>query len=92
MARVDRHSPGVFEVVLSRRNLLALLTKLEIPESERTLAVGSHFKPDGVLAVTIRAEDDEAHYSSPLRKGVPAGPLHPATEVLMPDVEERLCG
>lgn len=62
-------------IVLSRRNLLALLHKLDMPGSQRTI-IG---RADGV-AVIVRSEDDEVHYAHPSRVGEAPGEMHPATE------------
>jgi hypothetical protein len=65
---------AVCEITLSRRNLLALLQKLEMEGSARTLV--SDDCPEG-LELVVRAEDDEQHYRS---RAVPPGPMHPRTE------------
>jgi hypothetical protein len=62
------------EVTLSRRNLLALLQKLEMLGSARTLT--SDDCPDG-LELVVRAEEDEDHYRG---RTAPPGPMHPRTE------------
>ena len=65
------------KVALSRRNLKALLAKLDghPPGSAKTL---SYPMANGdVLWVT--AEEDDAHYSHPEREA-PAGAMHPETE------------
>ena len=67
------------EVVLSRRNLLSLLHKLEMPGSFCTIV-----KPDGTA---IKAEPDEVHYAN--RVGGP-GTMHPDTEQFVADLEEAL--
>ena len=67
------------EVVLSRRNLLSLLHKLEMPGSFCTIV-----KPDGTA---IKAERDEVHYAN--RIGGP-GTMHPDTEQFVADLEEAL--
>lgn len=59
-------------VVLSERNLLALLSKLYTPGSACTI-----IKPDGLI---IRAEKDDVHYKHPSRLGEGPGPMHTATE------------
>lgn len=61
---------GEVEITLSRRNILALLHKLDWPESART--VQKYI--DGVL-LTIVAEDDEEHYGDDA-----AGVMHDKTE------------
>jgi len=57
------------EVVLSRRNLLALLHKLDMPGSNRTI-----IKPCGTI---VRCETDEEHYTG---RYIPIGIMHPDTE------------
>lgn len=54
-------------VVLSKRNLLALLHKLMMEGSSRTI-----IKPGGVV---VMSEDDETHYA-----GRRPGVMHPETE------------
>jgi hypothetical protein len=49
-------------VVLSRRNLLTLLAKLDIPGSHCTIV-----KPDGTVVV---AEPDEVHYANRPNPGI----------------------
>ena len=67
-------------VTLSKRNLLALLHKLELAGSSRTLVNGD-CHVDGQLALgvllVLRAEDDEEHYA---KRPTPPGTMHPATE------------
>jgi len=67
------------EVVLSRRNLLSLLHKLEMPGSFCTI-----IKPDGTA---IKVEPDEVHYAN--RVGGP-GTMHADTEQFVADLEEAL--
>ena len=55
------HRRRTMEVRLSRRNLLTLLAKLDIPGSHCTL-----IKPDGTVVV---AEPDEVHYANRPRPG-----------------------
>ena len=59
-------------VVLSRRNLLSLLAKLDghPPMSTCTL-IGGDEAPD----IRVRAQEDDIHYAKR-----PAGPMHPDTE------------
>lgn len=58
---------GLPRVVLSKRNLLALLSKLEMPGSACTIV------KDGVY---VSSEPDEEHY-----QGRTPGEMHPLTEV-----------
>jgi hypothetical protein len=80
---------GVVLVTLSRRNLLALLAKLEQPSSWRTLVSGDVHR-DGQMAddvkVVVRSEPDELHYH-PDRE--PPGPMMPATEAAIRWAEAR---
>ena len=63
-------------VTLSRRNVLALLHKLDMPGSAREIQ-----KVEGDVLLCLRVEDDAVHYDHPERD-VPGrvGPMHPATE------------
>jgi hypothetical protein len=67
------------EVVLSRRNVLALLDKLGQPESTRT--IGSEDCPED-MELVVRIEDDEDHYSG---RGQPPGQLEPRTADFLDD-------
>lgn len=62
-----------FRVVLSERNLKALLAKLSIPDSACTI-----YKTIGSLTVYVSAESDEQHYVDRL-----PGEMHPLTETLL---------
>lgn len=74
----------VVEVALSRRNLLSLLHKLDMPGSLRTL------ETDGSVPVgwrlRVRAEDDAEHYQP--RGWPPPGIMHPATEAFLAEREQ----
>lgn len=77
--KLDLHDDIVL-VVLSRRNLLALLHKLHLPGSARTLICGDNNlngEPARDLVLVVQVEDDEQHYGTRLE---PPGPMHPATE------------
>jgi len=63
--------PGV-EVVLSRRNLLALLAKLDDYPTQSTCTI---LGGDDAFGLTLRVEDDAVHYAD--RQ---AGAMHPDTE------------
>lgn len=79
MARLDVNG-GTVMVRLSRRNLLALLHKLNWPESARTILNGDCYRDDEPvddLVLVLRAEDDAEHYG---RRADPAGRMHPFTE------------
>jgi hypothetical protein len=64
-------------VTLSRRNLLCLLAKLEIPGSQRSIVKG-----DGTMIV---AEPDELHYL-----GRQPGPMAPDTESLATVIDKAV--
>jgi hypothetical protein len=66
-------------VRLSRRNLLALLHKLDMEGSARTLT-----RWCDELHVTVIAEEDEEHYG-----GRPFGTMHPQTEAFIADMKVR---
>jgi hypothetical protein len=66
-------------VVLSRRNILSLLHKLEMEGSAQTIV-----KPGGI-AITV--EPDEVHYAD--RADGP-GPMHHETEQFVRDMEAAL--
>jgi len=66
-------SNDTLRVILSRRNLLALLTKLDMPGSQRTIYKDS---------VYVTAEDDVKHYGD--RQ---PGPMHPMTETMVLQVD-----
>ena len=75
--RLDIHD-GVHLVTLSRRNLLALLAKLEQQNSTRPI-VGRYVYVDGELselALAVRSEPDDAHHAD----RAPAGPMLEETE------------
>lgn len=85
MARLDITTPGEnreVRVTLSRRNLLSLLHKLDMPGSARRLENndcwenGAQCAYPGTLLV-LCCEDDDEHYAS--RSGAP-GKMHPDTE------------
>ena len=63
-------------IVLSRRNLLALLAKLDQPGSARTIMGG--MACEGVEGLMIRSEDDAAHYADRA-----PGPMVQETELRM---------
>jgi hypothetical protein len=63
------------QVRLSRRNLLTLLAKLDIPGSHCTL-----IKPDGTVVV---AEPDEVHYANRCHPG----PMSDETEARVAGIE-----
>ena len=76
--RVEYNDPETqlpfIRVVLSRRNLRALLAKLDIEDSKRALFTTDRHN----RLVIVSAEDDDVHYVH--RE---PGPLHPATEAVL---------
>lgn len=64
------------EIVLSRRNLLALLSKLDEPGSAATI-----IKPDGTV---VQAAEDEAVYVDRV-----TGQMHPNTELALENARLR---
>jgi len=66
------------QIILSRRNLLAMLHKLEMPGSSRTIV-----KPVLGGNVCISVETDKEHYED--RKRGP-GLMHPETEAFISEV------
>lgn len=75
--RVELHD-GHLHVYVSRRNILALLAKLDgnPPDSNCTIVAGPVY-PE----TFITAEEDEKHYSHESRQGHGPGLLDPSTEV-----------
>jgi len=74
-------------LTLSRRNLLAILHKLDMPDSAIRIDNGDCYvdgEPVEHFVFTLTAEDDETHYTHPLRthKGY-AGPMHLETEAFI---------
>ncbi|MDQ2912252.1 MAG: hypothetical protein M3T56_03245 [Chloroflexota bacterium] len=76
-------SERIVRVVLSRRNLRALMAKLDgsPPVSACTISYDTR---DGVT-LFVTAEEDAPHYQNPERDVPAPGPMHP-------DTEERLRG
>ena len=72
---------GGIRVILSERNLKALLAKLQQGDSARTI-VRRNEDGNGPLLVYVSSEPDDQHYGN--RE---PGEMHPATEVLMRSVE-----
>lgn len=66
--RIEMNAKGL-RVVLSERNLRALLSKLSLPDSACTI------ERDGVF---VSAEADDQHYA-----GRTPGPMHPLTEAAL---------
>jgi hypothetical protein len=70
-------------VTLSRRNLLALLHKLDMPGSAREIRNGDchldgRYAP--ALELVLRSETDSEHYA---KRPAPPGGLHPQTETFV---------
>lgn len=65
---------GSFVLALSRRNLLALTSKLDQPESQRTIFKDIKFN-GAEWRVIVVGEDDDKHYGDK-----PAGEMSEATE------------
>ena len=64
-------------VVLSRRNLLSLLAKLDgYPTNSARTILGGEAAP----GLVVKAEDDAEHYG---RRGYEPGPMHPDTEAVL---------
>lgn len=84
--RVRVLEANIIEIILSKRNLLALLTKLEREESKKTIMTNNFYdgegnEIDGMVVVT--AEKDDVHY-----EGREPGPMHPETEKDMQGTRE----
>ena len=75
-------SPAAVLVTLSKRNLLALLQKVDDAASARTLIGGYVYEDsrliDGIELV-VRCEPDEQHYAD----REPPGLMHPRTEAVI---------
>ncbi len=77
-------------VVLSRRNLLSLLHKLEMNRSARTITSGNGYRvtQDGTpriahdIELIVKSETDAEHYGE---RPFPAGAMHPDTEAFIAD-------
>lgn len=88
MARLDLE-PSCVVVTLSRRNLLALLHKVDWPGSARTIVNNDCYwngLPIDGLTLVLRVEDDDEHYR---RRAEPPGHMHPRTEVFI--LDHRSC-
>lgn len=70
--RTTNENPGFTTLILSRRNLLTLLAKLDgFPPNSACSIVGGCEAPN----IWVKAEEDEVHYA-----GRPASEMHPITE------------
>ena len=67
-------------VALSRRNLEALLAKLDANKEQALTSFCTIIKPDGTI---VRAEENEVHYHDR-----PAGPMHPREEARISKPEQ----
>lgn len=75
------------QVTVSRRNLFALLHKLDMPGSARTLVNGDCWvngEETELATLILCCEEDDEHYA---RRGDPPGPMHPKTEAF---IRERI--
>lgn len=78
------HTPQGIVVTLSKRNLLALLHKVDDPNSARTIESYNAYDEDGNQMTmgdsyfAVVAEPDADHYAD--RKPFEVGTMHPATE------------
>lgn len=79
----DPKPSNMAKVTLSRRNLLALLHKLDMQHSHRRIENNVVYVDDELrndLILVLCAEDDDEHYADPQRLGSRAGVMHPETE------------
>jgi hypothetical protein len=87
--RLDRVDGRVVQVTLSRRNLLALLAKVDgcpAVSSKAIIFPGTASEP----TLVVLAESDETHYGGSRSCG--PGPMHPATEARIRAIERRVDG
>ena len=71
------------EIALSRRNLRALLAKLDQQGSAcRLESIDAYVHGQRAIDVVlvVRCESDEEHYNHPLRTAAKPGPVNPGTE------------
>jgi hypothetical protein len=84
MARIEFTAQSgrlLVTVTLSRRNLLALLAKLELPVSLRAISSTNAYadgEPVDPVVMVVRAEPDAEHY-----RARNPGPMSPITETLI---------
>lgn len=96
--RLEHNSRGLVVIVLSKRNVLSLLHKVDWESSGRM--IDKLERKDGELLmgespfveVVVRVEPDEQHYAHDSRV-VPglAGPMHDETEVFVGNYRD-ICG
>lgn len=75
-------SPAAVIVTLSKRNLLALLQKVDDPLSNRMLVSGYVYLQGGLfdgVELVIRCEPDSQHYAE--RES--PGPMHPSAQMFI---------
>lgn len=89
MAKLEFEAPepliGItpVKVTLSRRNLLALLHKLDMPGSGRRIENTCTFREgvyDNTHVLVLCCEDDKEHYADPDRLSSKPGIMHPDSE------------
>lgn len=80
--RTERLDNGDLLLVVSRRNLLSLLAKLDGHPPGSMCTIGSPRDSDSP-PVWLKAEEDDVHYSHPSREGAPPGPMHSDTEAML---------
>lgn len=73
--------PGVIRVALSRRNLMTMLAKLDIPQSKRMMVFPGFEGPE----LQILAEEDAQHYAD----RPPPGDVHPDTADRMDELRRE---
>ena len=77
----DTLGEWITEVVLSRRNVAALLAKADgHPSGSACALVGPTMYP----CTIVRVEPDDVHYAHESREDLPPGPLHENTERHLP--------
>lgn len=94
ISEYDGHDkvPSMAKVTLSRRNVLALLHKLDMAGSARRLentcvyVEGDHTEE---LRLVLCVEDDDEHYADERRLGSAPGRMVPATESFIRDRESK---
>lgn len=63
--RIDIADKRHWEITLSKRNLLALLGKVDREDSNKTLEFS-----DGYVSIVVRSEPDKSHYEDRIAPGV----------------------
>lgn len=84
------HEGDKTTLVVSRRNLLTLVAKLDGQPSNSACTIGC---PMGYGDFWIKAEEDEEHYNHDSRLAIvgdnAAGPMHPDTEAALPAAQRE---